>query len=168
MSAITHERLLELLHYDQESGLFTWKVGGAGRARAGGTAGCALHAHGRRSARRSIHINYKYYGANRLAWFYMTGEWPIFEIDHINGNSLDDSWTNLRQATRGQNEINKGPYRNNRLGLKGVRECKGRFLAAIHRDYQRKHLGSFDTAEQAAAAYAAAAKTLDGDFARVA
>jgi hypothetical protein len=61
----------------------------------------------------------------------MTGRHPKEEVDHRNGNSLDDRWSNLREATRYQNEANKGPYRNNASGLKGIRNHRGRWEAAI-------------------------------------
>lgn len=164
---ITHERLLEILHYEPETGVFTWRVKTTHRVNVGARAGSTMKARGRMSARWALSIDGKNYLASRVAWFYMTGAWPIFEIDHKNTNSLDDSWDNLRQSTRQQNEINKGRYRNNRAGFKGVYAVPGgKFRASIHRNYKRKSLGAFDTPEAAGAAYAAAAMAIDGQFAR--
>jgi len=107
------------------------------------------------------------YQSSHLAFFYMTASWPVHEMDHINGNSIDDSWENLRHATRNQNEINKGPYKNNRLGVKGVYRRNGKYLAFIHRNYKRQALGRFLTIEEASSAYIAAAKAHDREFARI-
>lgn len=86
-------------------------------------------------------------------------------VDHINGDSLDNRRANLRFATAAQNSRNVGPFRNNAAGLKGVRLCKGRWMARIQSDGKPIYLGSFDTAEAAAKAYDRAACSLHGEFA---
>lgn len=88
------------------------------------------------------------------------------EIDHRNGDGLDNRRSNLRFATKSQNGMNRGKQRNNTTGYKGVGLLHGRFTASIERDQRRYHLGSFDTPEEAAAAYAVAAANLHGEFAR--
>src|SRR5690349_15052213 len=98
-ASLTQQYLKEILHYDPETGVFIWYTS-RGHCKAGNVAG-------------SLNLGYILIGicnfkyqAHRLAWLYMTGEWPTFEIDHKNGVSSDNRWENLREATRiinGQN-----------------------------------------------------------------
>jgi hypothetical protein len=61
---------------------------------------------------RIIGIDNLDYRSGRLAWFYMLGKWPIFEIDHIDGNKLNDIWENLRDVTNTVNCQNSKKLRN--------------------------------------------------------
>jgi hypothetical protein len=98
----------------------------------------------------------------------MTGCWPI-EVDHRDGDRLNDRWNNLREATRHQNEANRGARRNNKLGLKGVDALQGRgFRAQIMRNHRKVYLGIFPTAIEAHQAYLTAAALVDGEFLRAA
>jgi hypothetical protein len=58
--------------------------------------------------------------AHRVAWALQTGAWPAGQIDHINGDSLDNRWANLRVVTAEQNQKNRRLNRNNRSGVSGV------------------------------------------------
>jgi hypothetical protein len=163
IQTLTHAELLANLAYDPSTGLFTWITKRSGVKRA--VAGCKMGAGKRRKEQWMIGLLGRAYIRGRLAWFYMTGEWPI-EIDHRDGDRMNDRWANLREATRAQNEANKSVRRNNKLGIKGVDIFEGKFRAQIYRG--RKYmLGSFSTLEEAAEAYAQAARDFDGDFARV-
>lgn len=86
-----------------------------------------------------------------------------FVVDHINGNTLDNRKENLRVCTKKENLRNRKLSKNNKVGYKGVWLNGGRYQAAI----VKKHLGAFDTAEDAALAYDEAARKLFGDFARL-
>jgi hypothetical protein len=91
------------------------------------------------------------------------GRWPEEHIDHRNRDTADNRLANLRECSRSQNMGNSKVSCNNRLNMKGVRLHKwGKYSARI-RD---QHLGMFDTVEEAAAAYAAAAAEAFGPFAR--
>lgn len=95
--------------------------------------------------------------AHRLAYFYMNGEWPQFEVDHVNGERADNRWVNLRAATRAEQMQNLAPMKHNTSGYPGVgQDPNGRWRAYITVDGKRKHLGYHDTAEQAYAAYVTA------------
>jgi hypothetical protein len=93
------------------------------------------------------------------------------EIDHVNGDGLDNRRENLRVATHAQNASNRGVRVNNTSGFKGVHaNHSGRgkqWFAYITTNYKRQHLGMFGTAEEAARAYDAAAVRLHGEFARL-
>ena len=99
-SQLTVERLRELLSYDPATGKFLWRVGRQ-CMRAGAVAG-ATEVQGY----RVIKIDGKIYKAHRLAWLYVTGEWPPEEIDHKNTDPQDNVWSNLRLATHSQNQAN--------------------------------------------------------------
>lgn len=158
---LTIDRLKEVLSYDPETGVFTRLTTGGG-VRAGANAG-GLDFHGH----RTISVDGRRYRGARLAWFYMTGEWPTDDVDHINRDRADDRWENLRAATRRQNLANMGAK--GRSGIKGACwvEAKGRWKSQIRINGKNKHLGYFDSAEEAAEAYAVAATAAHGEFAAV-
>jgi hypothetical protein len=91
------------------------------------------------------------------------------EIDHINGNGLDNRRANLRLCTRAENSWNRGLQSNNSSGYKGVcwNKRRKKWMAGIKVDGKSKHLGLFLKAEDAARAYNKAAKKQYGDFARL-
>jgi hypothetical protein len=104
--------------------------------------------------------------AHRLAWIYMTGRQPLYDIDHINLNRADNSWNNLREATRSENKANTTPPVTNTSGVKGVSWHKHRknWRATIKIDGKAKHLGSFADIEEAKAAYEKTAAEMFGNF----
>lgn len=89
------------------------------------------------------------------------------EVDHINGNGLDNRRMNMRNASRAQNLCNRGPNKNNTTGFKGVRRAhkSSGFTAVIASKGRNYHLGSFKTAAAAARAYDHAAREHHGEFA---
>lgn len=89
-------------------------------------------------------------------------------VDHLNGNGLDNRRCNLRPASKAQNAWNAAGHADSFTGLKGVtfHRQRNKFVAAICRNGRRKHLGCFDTKEEAHAAYCEAASRLHGEFAR--
>lgn len=88
------------------------------------------------------------------------------EPDHKNLNRTDNRKENLRPATRQQNSWNKGPHKDNKLGVKGIVQHpeNGRYRSSIFIDGKRKHLGYFDTIEEAKKAYDSEAKIYHGEF----
>ena len=146
---LTVDFLHQVLSYDKETGKFTWKVS-RGNVSAGTAAGVIAE------GRISIRVNGKIYRANRLAWFYVTGEWPNGEVDHIDGDSLNDKWTNLRDVSRQVNQQNqRKPLIRNESGLLGVSQNKhtGKFTARVSVNSQIHWLGTYETPGLAHAAY---------------
>jgi hypothetical protein len=96
----------------------------------------------------------------------LTG-WPY--ADHHNGDGLDNQRANLRESDHGRNMFNKRLYKNSTSGFKGVtrRKRDGRWQAQIQAHRRHHHLGYYDTPEEAARAYDAAAIELHGEFARL-
>lgn len=171
---LTQATLHALLDYCPESGRFTWKRTDLRPANwngnyAGKQAGYINSAGRRVMAIMSGGKKRRYY-ANVLAWLYMTGEWPEGEVDHKNRDRSDDRWGNLRGASESQNKFNQGKHADNTTGIKGVSfdKRRGKFTAQIQAFKKFKHLGRFDTAEDAGEAYAKAAAEYHGEFARVA
>lgn len=161
---LTAARLRERMIYDPETGIFIHRVGCKGTA-AGTIAGACMQ-----NGRRLIGIDRCRYLSYRLAWLYMTGEWPASDIDHINGAHDDDRFANLREATKSQNLANAKRPCTNTSGFKGVSWNKNakKWRSLIKRDRKVTHIGYFATAEEAHAAYVAKATELFGDFARAA
>lgn len=159
--SLTQEELRRVLSYDPETGLFSWRSGKR-TGRGNLSVGCK-----RPSGYVVITVFGSSFRAHRLAWFYVTGAWPIADIDHINGVRDDNKFSNLREASRAQNLQNTGKRPHNKCGLKGV--CwyprHNRWVAYIRAQGKSKNLGYFDSPEAAHAAYCFAAKKYHGEFA---
>ena len=152
---LTAERLRELLDYNPHTGEFVWRVSCRG-TKAGDIAGSSGS-----EGRRHIIIGYARFKAHRLAWLYVHGVWPKGLIDHINGIPSDNRIANLREASMSENLCNqRRPHSHNRSGILGVQWKKDRnkFRARIVISGKEKHLGYFDSKEDAQAAYASAKK----------
>lgn len=88
------------------------------------------------------------------------------DIDHKDRNKINNCRSNLRPATRSQNNMNSPEPRNNTSGCKGVNRHQGRWRAYISKDGKQIHLGCYDTFEQAASARLIAERRFYGEFAR--
>jgi hypothetical protein len=151
--------LREALAYDPVTGIFKWVKPLAPQVKVGSIAGDALSKIRRGGA--IIRFNGRRYYAHRLAWEFSIGPIGNYQIDHINGNEVDNRIANLRLATSSVNGQNKrGAQSNNKLGLLGVHERRGMFLAQIKLNGKHRYLGSFQTKEAAYAAYLEAKRTL--------
>lgn len=157
---MTADDLKALVRYDPDTGLFWWRVAGRGRQ-----IGRPIGSKNKDRGYIEIRIEGVRYLGHRLAWFYMTGSWPVGEIDHRNNVTSDNRFDNLRQATRQQNKANTRISKNNSTGLKGVTRHAGRFRAQIKVDGKTVYLGHFDDPNLAHDAYVVAANRNFGAYA---
>ena len=146
---MTHERLLELLYYDPDSGLFTWRVTTSNRVKVGAAAGYVDPA-----GYTAIRLDSKLYLAHRLAWFYVYGKWPEKGIDHKDGNPANNRIDNLRVADQTENNQNRRLGSRNKSGYAGVswNTNVGKWLARVTVRGEIYHLGYFKELEDAVAA----------------
>ena len=160
---LTIDRAAQVLDYCQRTGVFVWKINASSRRPIGSIAGKID-----KDGYRVIRIDGKNYRAGRLAYFMSYGHWPSELIDHVNGDRLDDSLKNLREASYRQNCQNSIVHKNSSSRKKGVDYHKrdGAWRARIRVDGKRVFLGNFPTPELAHAAYVQAASALHGEFAR--
>lgn len=155
---LTLELLKDLMVYEKRTGIFT-RLKSAGPMKAGMVAGTL-----RKDGYVNIFIGRKNYAAHRLAWFYVNGQWPDYEIDHRDGNPSNNAWLNLRDATatRNKQNIHKAPASKKYSKLLGAqwfgqRNC---WRSAIKVNGKRVSLGLFKTDVEAAAAYLIAKRRL--------
>jgi hypothetical protein len=148
---LTLEQLKSWLDYCPDTGVFTWRCR-RGRQAAGSIAGRPHKSEGGKLY-WAVRVGGEQILAHRLAWFYVAGRWPSAEIDHEDGNGQNNSFVNLKEATRLSNSKNLSLHRKSRTGVTGVRPRPGgRFEAAIFCNGQHHHLGMHDTFDAAVAA----------------
>lgn len=147
--ALTQQDVKDFFDYDPQTGICTLKVDRK-KARAG----------------EPIDERYKYkrgyiliglkgkpHLLHRLIWLWMTGEHPSDEIDHINGDKLDNRWENLRNVTRAEQMWNRAPWGKHSSSI-GVRQVpSGRWSAHLSVHGEKLYLGTFDTEQRAHEAY---------------
>lgn len=160
--ALTLGILHAILRYDAMTGVFVWLIDRP-HAPALSEAGCV------RSKYHRISIDHRKYLTHRLAWFYVYGVWPSGQIDHRNGNRLDNRLENLRVANFSTNQANIGVKPNKKTPWpKGVsyETSRGKWRAGIKVRGKSYNLGYHGTPELAHAAYIVAARGHFGEFAR--
>jgi len=170
---LTAQRLRELLDYAPGTGAFTWRPRPTEMFR-GPRAGPIWHTRycGKRAGHvnrivgyESIRIFDRSYWSHRLAWLHVYGEWPVGEVDHINGDRLDNRIANLRACDRQVNAQNMRRRPKDDGVLLGVHRVVTRnlskpFTAKIYVSGRSHHLGYFATEAQAHAAYLDAKRRL--------
>lgn len=162
-SGLTQEYLLMILRYDAETGVLYWvKPNPLWRAGRPGMVAGYLH---KSTGYWVLKIGGVDYRAHRIIWVMWHGEWPEHEVDHDDGDKINNKILNLRPATHLQNTASK-KRRVERLYPKGVDLLPGgRYRAKICVNYKQLSIGVFDTPEEAGAAYLAGAKKYFGNFA---
>jgi hypothetical protein len=165
------ECLRELLSYNPETGLLTWRVRPINHfpderawkswnTRYSGKITRSMDGLG------YIRVNIKGtpFMAHRICWSIYYGSLPD-TIDHINLDPSDNRIVNLRECTMSQNQHNRAKNKNNKSGFKNVcLDANNKWRAYIVKDYKQKHIGSFDTPELAYAAYCKEASKFHGEF----
>ena len=151
MKPPSQERLKELLHYDPETGVFTWRGGG----RAGAQAGSKNF-----NGYWTLKILGQEYKAHRIAFLYMTGEFPPEETDHINRIKDDNRWINLRAVSKSENQKNMPVRKDSTSGCPGVNwdAPHNKWRVRLVHNSVRVELGFYTDLEQAVAVRHAHAK----------
>ncbi len=161
--------LKKVLRYDPITGFFFWEICSRPSGfviKAGDRAGTEK----KNPSRRQIIYLGRRYQEHRLAYAFMTGEWPPkgFDVDHIDEDATNNNWSNLRLATRTQNQWNRSnPPKHNKSGNTGVSWCntRNKWIAKIYKEGSGIHLGYFNSKEGAVAARLAAEQKYCGEFA---
>lgn len=154
-------KLEECFIYNSETGEISWKVC-AGRWKTI-PVGTIVGYVNKNDGRKYLRFNDKLYSIHRLAWLFTHGRWPNGEIDHIDGNPLNNRIDNLRDVDSATNKENTiSARKNNKCNLLGVsfHSQTGKFRARIQVGGKQKHIGLFDTPEEAHAAYITAKRKL--------
>lgn len=159
------EVLETLFHLDVERGLLIRKTDQAWSAKKGAIVGSV-------DGKGYLHvcISRKLYRVHRLIFFMHFGYDPENGIDHEDLDRRNNRPSNLRPASTQQNMGNIAPPKHNTSGVKGVSKNSrsGLWHAQIRINRKQTCIGRFETIEEAAEAYAAAAKRVFGEFARTA
>ena len=160
---ITQSELKELLHYDPETGIFHWLKSTTRSVKAGYVAGGKNH-----KGYVRIGVNKKRYLAHRLAWLYVYGYFPKYDVDHINTIPFDNRISNLREATTPQNQHNVKMSKANKSGVKGVcfDRSRKKWMAQLQVNTKKIRLGRFDNIDDAEKAVKEAREKYHGEYAR--
>lgn len=168
------EAISQLVLYNPETGIMTWAERPESMFSAvnGRTAGNCCAVWNAKYAGQKVghvckthgYVSCKILGVStavhRIAWALHSGEWAV-EVDHINGDRADNRLANLRSVTRVENMRNAKMRSDNPSGASGVGKLpSGRWRAAIRANGRRKHIGVFDSFEDAVSARKAAEKVL--------
>jgi len=141
----TIEAIREAVIYDPDSGCMRWRTTRSSRAIGGAEVGYV-----REDGYRTFCLNYKVMLVSRVAWALTFGEWPRYEIGHINKNAADDRIANLIDRPRSDHHAScNEPNCDARDQVLGVRKRGKRW----HARYKGLHVGTFQTAAEASAAY---------------
>lgn len=154
---LTYERLVDVLSYDKYTGAFTWA-----KSRKKCTNGKAICGTANSNGYLRVGIDGVRYTLHRLAWFYVYGEIPKNDIDHINGVRTDNRILNLRSVTRSTNleNIRSAKGHNKSTGILGAYRHRDKFTSRIQVRGKSFHLGMFDTKEAAHEAYITAKRAM--------
>lgn len=146
MKVLTQHRLKELLHYEYETGVFSW-IATKKNAKAGKAAGTIM-----KDGYVRIKVDGTGYLAHRLVWLYVEGYFPENKLDHINRDRKDNRRENLREASHQCNMRNRGLFKNNKTGITGVVFRGNKYTALIRLSGKANNLGKYNNVLDAAKA----------------
>ena len=154
----TPQRLSELLDYDQNSGVLTWKQHRPNGSKAMSRAGSVS----KHNCLRVVGIDGAIYAEHRVIWAIVHGSWPTMQIDHINGEEADNRLVNLREVSGAMNCQNKrrAPSTSSHGVLGASKSSVNSWRAQIKVNGKKLYLGSFKTSEEANTAYLSAKRSL--------
>ena len=150
-------KLNSLVEYNPKTGKITSKI-----SRPGVAFGAEMGTIRKSNGYLQICLDKKLYYAHRLAMLLLGHDIDGAQIDHIDGNKLNNAESNLRICRNYENIQNiKGPNKTNKLGVLGVSKAgESLYRARIHHSGMVVRLGIFETIEEASAAYLAAKRTV--------
>lgn len=157
MNVISQERLKELFRYEEDTGLFV-RIKAVSNTKVGDVVKKKDS-----KGHLQVRIDGRHYSAHRLAWMYVHGAWPSGQIDHINGVRDDNRIKNLRDVSHAINAQNiHTANKGSKTKLLGAcfHKASGKYVAQISVDKKIKHLGLFETPEQAHQQYLSAKRSL--------
>jgi len=163
---LTQEYLRERLDYDPETGVFTWKRSSLMNASWNGKFAGKPAGGIRPDGYSRIVLDNKLHLSHRLAWVWMLGGAAPEVIDHADRDNKNNTWSNLRAATKSQNAVNSGLPVTNTTGVKGVyRTPRGMWVAEYWKDGKKIRVGTFTTIDAARVNREAAVADAFGEFA---
>lgn len=150
---LTADRARELVSFDPETGVFVNRINRGNQIKVGSVLGSVSG-----NGYRLIALDGRRYNAHRVAWLYVYGQWPAGQIDHINGDKLDNRIANLRDVTPSVNRENmRASPKSASLGILGVHKTRDSlrnpYQARIKVKGKQRSIGYFTTPEAAHAAY---------------
>lgn len=157
------KQVKNIFHYDSEKGGLIYKVQPfQSKSKAGQLVGSKCR------GRLFVRVNKKLYAVHRLVFLFHRGFWPE-QVDHIDGNGLNNKIENLRAATNAENQRNKPKLKHNKSGFKGIHFCKQTKSWRVQITFERKRIcgGRFSTKKEAAKKYNQLAKKYHNEFANI-
>ena len=153
---VSADYLRGILAYNADTGVFTRLISASSNAKAGDVAGSKNS-----EGYLVIRVLGRLHKAHRLAWVHANGTWPVGQIDHIDGIRDNNALANLRDVSHSVNAQNvRRATSNSTHGFMGATRSGKRWTAQIRVDGKSCHIGSYDTAEEASAAYVKAKRLM--------
>lgn len=146
------KKLSKLIEYHPTTGKFYWNAYIGSRIKPGMIAG-----HKSQIGYWIITYQGRPLKAHRLAWFKIYGFIPDC-LDHINGNTIDNRISNLRESNVIENGRNRIEHRNGSLLGTSFRKDNNKWIAQYWIKNKKLHIGQFNTQEEAHNAYLIATK----------
>lgn len=154
---ISQDKLKEFLDYDPDTGELTWKKKPSKKVAKNSRAGSLS-----KDGYRHVIFSGKKYPEHRLIWFYVHGEFPKEQIDHINHKRDDNRLCNLREVTHSENARNRTKNKSSKVQEVGIWFCKKRqrYIAEITLNQKKVYQRSFENIDDAIQARKEKAKEL--------